>query len=65
MQACLHFSPESVCQPTSKTWVTHQDAARIHLINRLWMIHAVAVQRTDHTQIVCVFGEMRHEVGNR
>ncbi|CAD77960.1 hypothetical protein RB13128 [Rhodopirellula baltica SH 1] len=58
----LVFGSQSISDPTADTGIAHQDAARVHLIDGLRMVHAVAVHRTDHTKIVGMLRHMWEEI---
>ena len=58
------LAPQAISHPTADARPAHQDAAGVHLIDRLRMIHAVAVQAADHAQLVGMFGDLRQEVAD-
>ena len=55
---------QAVADPTAETGPTHQDRARVHLIHRLRMIHAVAVTTANHAQIVGKLGDLGQQVAD-
>jgi hypothetical protein len=59
------FAPQAISDPTPRAGPTHEDAAGIHLIDRLRMVHAIAVQRANHAQLVGQFGDVRQELTHR
>ncbi len=44
--------------------MAHKDPPSIHLINRLRMIDAIAMQAPNDAEIICMLGDLRKEVAD-
>ena len=55
---------ESVRRPAPQTRLAHQNAAGIHLVDRLRMIDAVAVAASQHAKFVGMFRGVREKVAD-
>ena len=47
-QVCI-FTSKTIRDPTTHAWPSHQHAARVHLVDRLRMIDAIAIEAANDT----------------
>ena len=44
--------------------MTHQDTARVHLVDRLWVVDAVPVAAAQHAEVIGVRGDVRQKIAD-